>query len=348
MNNQNHDKSLVMISNLTGKMCSGQSVCETLAVLLSSRGWQVYMASSKVNKFARLFDMLYTVWKNRKFYQLGYIEVYSGLGFIWAEILSRLLRILKKPYVLALYGGNLPNFGKRHPRRMQKLLASTNIVLSPSLYIKELMKDFRDNIVVLPYGIDISKYQYRIRNTPKLKLLTMRAFHQIYNLQLAPKVLSLLIDGYEDCAELVMTGANKGDGSFESVIETAQKLKVDGFLNIKGFVAKESLPSIINKVDILLNTTNIDNTPVSVIEAMACGLCIVSTNVGGIPYLLEDGVDSLLVPPDDAQVMAAAVRRVLTEPGLAARLSANARKKAEQYDWSVILPKWEKLLGSLI
>ena len=98
-----------------------------------------------------------------------------------------------------------------------------------------------------------------------------------------------------------------------------------------------------NQGDVFINTTNIDNTPVSLLEAMACGLCVVSTNVGGLPYLIEDGVDALLVPPDDSQAMAAAVRRILTEPGLAARLSSNARKKIERFDRSVILPQWEEL-----
>ncbi|HMV50604.1 MAG TPA: glycosyltransferase family 4 protein, partial [Blastocatellia bacterium] len=81
-----------------------------------------------------------------------------------------------------------------------------------------------------------------------------------------------------------------------------------------------------------------------VIEAMAGGLCIVSTNAGGLPYLLEDGEDALLVPPNDPGAMAAAVRRLLTEAGLAERLSRNARRKAESFDWSAVLPQWRTLL----
>jgi glycosyltransferase involved in cell wall biosynthesis len=102
-----------------------------------------------------------------------------------------------------------------------------------------------------------------------------------------------------------------------------------------------------NKGDIFLNTTHVDNTPVSVLEAMACGLCVVSTNVGGIPYLLEDEYDDLLVTSDDPVAMTTAVRRLLIEPGLAPRLSRNARQKAEQFDWSNILPQWEALLTSV-
>jgi len=65
-------------------------------------------------------------------------------------------------------------------------------------------------------------------------------------------------------------------------------------------------------------------------------------------YLWEDGVDALLVPPNDPEAMAAAVSRILNEPGLAEKLSRNARKKAEQFDWSIILPKWEELIQSTI
>jgi len=101
------------------------------------------------------------------------------------------------------------------------------------------------------------------------------------------------------------------------------------------------------KGDIFLNTTNVDNAPVTVLEAMASGLCVVSTNVGGIPYMLEDEQDALLVPPDDAEAMAAAVRRVLTEPRLAESLSRNARHKAERSDWAVVLPQWETLLAAV-
>jgi glycosyltransferase involved in cell wall biosynthesis len=95
--------------------------------------------------------------------------------------------------------------------------------------------------------------------------------------------------------------------------------------------------------DLFLNTTNVDNTPVSVLEALACGLCVVSTAVGGIPYLLTDEHDALLVPPEDAPTMAQAVRRVLCQPELAATLSRHGRAKAETFAWPGVLSQWEAL-----
>ena len=143
-----------------------------------------------------------------------------------------------------------------------------------------------------------------------------------------------------------MIGPEKGDGSFQHAQQSAIRLGVPGLITLRHGVPKADVPNWLNTADIFLNTTNIDNTPVTVIEAMACGLCIVSTKVGGIPYLLEDGHDALLVSPNDPAAMAAAIRRILTEPGLAQNLSKNARQKAEQFDWSTVLPQWEALLSS--
>jgi len=75
---------------------------------------------------------------------------------------------------------------------------------------------------------------------------------------------------------------------------------------------------------------------------------VVSTNVGGIPYLLEDGQDALLVPPDDPEAMVRAVRRALTEPGLSEHLSRNARRKVEDFDWGTVLSRWESLFMEVL
>jgi len=77
---------------------------------------------------------------------------------------------------------------------------------------------------------------------------------------------------------------------------------------------------------------------------MACGLPVVSTNVGGIPYLLEHGKTALLVEPGDVEGMAAAVKTVLTEPDVASRLGSNGRRLAESFDWGVVLPQWNRLM----
>jgi glycosyltransferase involved in cell wall biosynthesis len=170
----------------------------------------------------------------------------------------------------------------------------------------------------------------------------LRAFHQIYNPSLAIRVVALLADEFPD-VRLTMVGPDKGDGSLPAAQQLAEELGVQEKVNFIGGVPKGDVPAWLNKGDIFINTTDVDNTPISVLEAMACGLCVVSTNVGGIPYLLDDQRNALLVPPNDAEMMAAAVRRILLDSSLAKRLSGSARMKTEGFSWSKVLPIWEEL-----
>jgi glycosyltransferase involved in cell wall biosynthesis len=102
-----------------------------------------------------------------------------------------------------------------------------------------------------------------------------------------------------------MIGPDKGDGSFEETRQIAAELGVMSRISFPGPVLKTETPAWLDQGDIFLNTPEVDNTPVSVLEAMACGLCVVSTNVGGLPYLLENEADALLVPPNSVEGMAA-------------------------------------------
>lgn len=337
---------LLLIGSFLSADGGSRSVGEELAVRLAGAGYPVFMASSRRPPLARLLDMLLAAWRRRSEYQLAYVEVFSGPAFHWAEAVTLLLRALHKPFALALHGGRLPIFAMRHPRRVKRLLGSANAVVAPSRYLLEGLYAFREDIRIIPNPIELEDYPFRLRSNPRPRLVWLRAFHSLYNPQLAVHVVAALSTVFPDVS-LTMIGPDKGDGSLESTQNLARDLGVTDRIQIIGAVTKSEVPGCLDQGDIFINTTNVDNTPVSVMEAMACGLCIVSTSVGGIPYLLEHEQDALLVPPHDAWAMASAVRRILTEPGLAERLSRNARRKAEQYDWSVVLPQWKALFEEI-
>jgi glycosyltransferase involved in cell wall biosynthesis len=274
------------------------------------------------------------------------VDVFSGSAFLWAEVACAILRRGQRPYVLILRGGNLPEFGKRNPLRVKKLLSSAAAVACPSPYLATEMRQFRPDLTLIPNGVDLSRYRFRERQPPLRHLVWLRAFHAIYNPVMAVEVLAELRREHE--LKLTMIGPDKGDGSFQRLKAEIQRLKLGDQARLDGPVAKHDVPKALNAGDIFLNTTHLDNTPVSVIEAMACGLPVVSTNVGGIPYLLEHGKTALLVQPGNVGEMAAAVNRLMTDPDLAAQLSANGRKLAESFDWEVVLPQWCRLLNSVI
>ena len=320
--------------------------CEGLSDNLEQKGWRVTRTSSKLSRLARLSDMLVASGSKRSRYTVAAIEVYSGLAFSWAEIVCLVLRLMGKPYVLTLHGGGLADFARRWPRRVRQLLRSAEAVTTPSVFLQNSLRSVREDILYLPNALDLERYPFRLRANPLPRLCWLRSFHAIYNPTLAVKTLALLAADFP-AIKLNMTGPDKGDGSLEAVSRLADELALEENIEITGAIAKSEVPRRMAEYDIFLNTTDYESFGISVMEAAVSGMCIVTTNVGELPYLWKDGHDALLVPPDDAEAMAAAVRRILTEPGLAERLSRNARRKAEQFDWSVILPQWESVLSSV-
>jgi glycosyltransferase involved in cell wall biosynthesis len=205
---------------------------------------------------------------------------------------------------------------------------------------------FAPKIECLLNPINLADYNFRLRDDPQPELIWLRAFCEIYNPVLGPKALLELLPT-QPRAHLTMVGPDKGDGSFQKTQSFVREHNLEQRVTILGPIEKNDVPATLQKADIFLNTSNVDNAPVSVLEAMANGLCVVSTNVGGIPFMLEDEADSLLTEPDQPQLMAQAIERVLDEPGLAELLSRSARAKAEQSDWERVLPRWQSLLLGL-
>ena len=334
---------LLIVGNFLSAHQKNRGYCEDLTARLAARGWTISTTSSEPGRIRRLRDMMSTTWRLRGSYDVAQVDVFSGPSFLWAEAVCAALRLAGKPYILTLHGGRLPEFARAWPRRMRRLLQPAAVVTTPSAYLADALRGIRDDLCVIPNGIEVSRYSFRLRDKGSPRLVWLRAFHEIYHPALALRVLAAVSGEFPD-AHLTMIGPDKGDGSLERVLETARGLGMTENLEIIRGVPREKVPENLAARDIFLNTTNYDSFGISVAEAMACGLCVVSTNVGGLPYWVEHDKDALLVPPNDPEAMAAAVRRILTEPGLAARLSANARRKAEQLDWPVILPQWESLL----
>lgn len=336
-----------MVSNFLSSAGTSRGACEELADRLIASGASVITTSNRMGKIARLGDMVSTTWRSRKKYDVAQVDVYSGSAFVWAEAVCRVLRILGKPFVLTLHGGGLPEFGKRNPERVKRLLGAAVTVTAPSRFLYEAMSEYRSDLLLLPNSLDLSLYSPRLRKHVEPTLVWLRSLHEIYNPVLAVRVLALVKQCFPE-AKLVMVGPDKGDGSSEAVLKEANRLGITSSVTLQGVVKKSKVPETLNQHDIFINTANIDNTPISVIEAMALGLCVVSTNVGGIPYLLTDNVDSLLTPRDDAQAMADAVMSLLSNQAIAESLSAKAIENVKKFDWEVTLPMWRSVLRDAI
>ncbi|WP_322509697.1 glycosyltransferase family 4 protein [Anaerolinea sp.] len=287
---------LLIVGNFLSRHGLGRAVGEDLSERLHARGWQVITTSHQRSRALRLADMLTTVLARRKQYRLALVDVYSGAAFLWAEMVAFLLKGLRKPFVLALHGGNLPHFAQKSPGRVSRLLRLAHAVVAPSAYLQEHLRPYRQDILLIPNPLEIERYPFRLRRDLQPSLVWLRAFHAIYRPAMAVEVLRRVKERVPE-VHLTMYGPDKGDGSLQEVRRTARRYGLECALSLPGGVAKDEVPRVLQQGDIFLNTTNVDNTPVSIMEAMACGLCVASTRVGGIPYLLQHEQDALLVPP---------------------------------------------------
>ncbi|MCC6591565.1 MAG: glycosyltransferase [Bryobacterales bacterium] len=337
---------LLLIGNFLNGTVRTLTAAEELACLLESAGYPVLTTSARMNRALRLADMLWTVWRRRHDYRLAHVSVFSGPAFRWAEAACALLRRLGKPYVLTLHGGNLPAFERSSGHRVKALLQSAAAVTAPSAYLQEQLRHCRSDIILLPNSIELRQYPFRLRRRARPKLIWLRAFHEIYNPMLAVSAVDILSSAFPE-VELVMVGREK-DGTLEATRRLIAQRGLGGRITIQAGVPKSEVPRQLASADIFLNTANTDNTPVTVIEAMACGLCVVSTSPGGIPYLLSHGNDSLLVPVGNAEALAAAVSQLVNDPALAERLSMAARRKVEPFDVATVTVSWKALLDSVM
>jgi glycosyltransferase involved in cell wall biosynthesis len=333
---------LLLLGNFLSRAGGSRHVCEELAERLTRAGWNVRTASHKRPKIPRLLDMAGAVWQGKRRREAVHVDVFSGEAFLWALTVVELLRWLGKRYVLTLRGGSLPQFAARWPGAVRRLLSGADAVTVPSGFLLREMQPYRSDLLLLPNPLDLASYPYRPRRRIAPRMSWLRAFHETYNPTLGPRVLALLARDVPGVA-LTMIGPDRGDGSLARTREKAAELGVSNRLRIVEGIPKSEVGQHLGETDIFLNTTNVDNAPVSVLEAMACGLCVVSTNVGGMPDYLRDEAEGLLVPPGDPEAMASAVRRILADSELAARLSRGGRARAEAMDWSIVLPRWESL-----
>ena len=332
---------LLYLGNRLNKKGRTPTSIETLGDFLELEGYEVIKYSSVKNQLLRLFDMLAGIIKQRKEAHYILIDTYSTRGFWFAYLSAKVARSLTLKYIPILRGGDLPKRLASHPKTCQKLFSRAHINVAPSAY---LLHHFQEagfkNLTYIPNTIAIKNYPFQLRENIQPQLLWVRSFAHIYNPMLALKVLEELLQEYPH-AQLSMVGPFK-DNSIEECRRYAQQKNLP--VTFTGGMPKEEWLTYAKDFDIFINTTNVDNTPVSVIEAMALGLPVVTTNVGGIPYLLEDEKEALLVPPDDVIVMVNAIKSLLSNSGKAKSLSQTSRRKVEDFDWEIVKEKWAKVL----
>lgn len=312
---------------------------------LQKRGVNLITTSKYVSKWKRLLDIVFTMFVKASAYNVAIIQFYSGNSFIWQYIAAQIAGLLNKKIVMTVHGGGVPTkLDSSKASRYKALLNKADLITVPSAFMQQALKKHGMESVLIENIIELSDYQFSQKSNTRPHILWMRAFSDIYNPLMAIRVVNLLKEKYID-VKMIMAGPDLGMLHETKTLVT--QLGLEKHVDFVGFINNRQKNELGVDCDIYISTNKIDNAPVSFLEMWAMGLPVVSTNVGGVPYLLENGVTGMIAKDDDAQDMADAIDALIENQRLAVSIINNARKKVTLYDEENVYIKWEEAINSL-
>lgn len=335
-------KNILYIGNHLQRHGRTATTIDTLAPLLANAGYEVRCASHRLPIVVRFCDMMYSVYRLRSWAHYVLIDTYSTRNFWYAIAVGKLCKILKIKYIPLLHGGNLPQRLVSHKALFTSYLDNAHLVVSPSDYLEfAFAKATTTPLKVIKNNIELAHYPFKKRLACTPTILWVRSFAAIYNPMMALDVLEQLLVT-QPHARLTMVGPEK-DGSLAACRQRALKDKLP--VTFTGLLTKKEWISLSGSHDIFINTSNFDNLPVSIIEAMALGLPVISTRVGGMSHLIKDAENGYLVTANNVDEMVNTVEKILTNPTSTNKLITSGYHTAKQYDWQVIKPQWQAYLA---
>jgi glycosyltransferase involved in cell wall biosynthesis len=322
---------------------------QQLAHLLSAEGCQVTLVRNNapyrpnwiavvrgVRAVFRIVPYVRALWRATRGGEIVHVMANSGLAWhlfgapaIWIASLRKI------PVVVNYRGGNAEAFLLREIVFVRPTLARAAVVVVPSEFLARVFARHSISTVIVPNIVNLESF----RPAPELPatphLIVTRNLEAIYDIPTAIRAFALV---RIQCPNARLTIV--GSGPERMVLEElARQLGVADGIRFSGRVENSDLPAIYRSASVVVNPSHIDNMPISLLEALASGVPVVSTNVGGVPYLVEHERTALLVFPSQPEAMAAAIIRLQREPAVAHRLRAAGLERVVEYAWPQVRPQ---------
>jgi len=206
-------------------------------------------------------------------------------------------------------------------------------IVVPSEYLKKVFERHGYSARVIPNVVDLSSLRFRRRDPLRPRLLSTRNLEPHYAVDMTLRAFAILKTRFPG-ATLTIAGTGTQEKSLHRLAADSPGVR---FI---GRIEPADMPSLYDDHDIFVNSSLIDNQPLSILEAFAAGTPVVSTGPGGIPGLVRDGRTGLLVGPRDPSAMADAVTTLLLEPDKARAMAESAREESKDYTWPRVRERW--------
>lgn len=355
--NSNSDKVKVLIVAPGAPLVGGQAVqAKRIASNFASENEvdaQIQKSNPQINGPLNSIKFLGTILREIKFsYQLlrtipknDVVHVFSGshFSFILSTIPPFLIaKLFGKRTILNYRSGAAEQFFNGWGKYFLPMVRRFDAVVAPSNYLVDVFKQFDVNVKSISNFIAPEKYIFRDRNPLRPIFLSNRILEPLYNIDCILKAFEIIQQKYPN-ARLIVTHEGPEEQRLKKVTKDMGLRNVD-FL---GLVPHERVAELYDSVDIYLNAPDHDCMPGSLVECMASGLPIVSTNAGGIPYIVKDDVTALLIELNDHEAMARCSIELLENRDLVARLVKNAFSESRNYVWNDVGKQWVALYREL-
>lgn len=240
-------------------------------------------------------------------------------------------RLFNKSVYYLVKGGRIPEFLQRYGRLVLPFFQWSKKIIVPSGFLAKCFDKNNITAEILADIIDLSIFRGAIKDAPQgNRLLSARNLDDpVYGIDTIIKAIPYILEHHKDVKLTIL-----GDGSERKrLTELVEGMSLNRVVEFAGQVSTDEVVGYMQKADLLVNASLVDNYPNAILEAMAMGLPVVTTLVGGIPYLVEDGKTAVGFAVGDSQDLGMKVAQVLGNKSLYHHLSKNAREKVAGLVW---------------
>ncbi len=333
-------KKVLLIANYkpgTGGI-SGQ--VEKLHAYLDKEGVFNGVFSTK-GSLAYRIQVPFKLLKVAKDYDVLHVHTCSHWGFITTVLGVWAGKRLKKKVVVTYHGGGAEQFFSRHPRLVKKYLCQTdaNIVLSG--FLGNVFDKFQIPFTVIPNIVELEEGRFCPRATIEPTFISIRTLSPLYNIECIIKAFKVVKKACPS-ARLTIVGDGPSRDSLEQFVRSESIQDV----TFVGRVDNARIYEYLNQSDIMLSAPRIDNMPVSVLEGFNAGLLVISSNVGGVPYMIVDEVNGLLFESNNSMALAEKMMWALSHQDESHNMIDNAKEAVKLYSWECVREKIFELYNS--
>jgi glycosyltransferase involved in cell wall biosynthesis len=263
----------------------------------------------------------------------------SYLSYLIAPVPAMIVgRLFGRTVLLNYHSGHAADHFTRWPTAIP-LARLAHVIVVPSEYLANVFRDYGLDATVVFNFIDQDAFAFKARTAFEPLYLSNRNFEPGYNVSCTLRAFAR-IQARVPNARLLVAGSGSQDAMLRDLATTLQLRHVEWL----GRVEPDRMPALYDRADFYLNSPDVDNMPLSVLEAHMAGLPVISTNAGGIPFIVEHGATGWLVPVDDDAALARGALALLEDQRLAATMAACARRTCEdRYTWSAVGPQWMRV-----